>query len=170
MAYLKLDSEIPTKGKGSKLSAKMLRFVDEYLVDLNGTQAVLRVPYKTDNPNRLATELLRHPLVMREIDKRTEKRRERMELKADYLVNKLIEIMESEETKTSDVLRAIELAGKSIALWKERQEISGPDGAAIEMEQRIKEDVSDFTSRLSRLAEQSGAGGVVKLPKPGSTS
>lgn len=169
MAYLKLDSEIPVKGKGSKLSGKMLRFVEEYLVDLNGTQAILRVPYKTDNPNRLATELLRHPLVLREIEKRTEKRRERMEIKADYLINKLINIIEAtEENNPQAALRAIELAGKSIALWKDRQEISGPDGAAIEMEQRIKEDVTDFTSKLARLAESTCAGGVVKLTKPGS--
>lgn len=170
MAYLNPNSDVPVKGKGAKLSHKMSMFVDEYMVDLNASQAVIRAGYKTNNPNRLGTELLRHPLVIKALDEKMEKRRERMEIKADYLINKLINIIEAtEEDNPQAALRAIELAGKSIALWKERQEISGPDGQAIEMEQRIKEDVADFTSKLSRLAEQAGAGGVVKLPKPSGT-
>lgn len=165
MAYLRPGQEPPTKGKGSKLSAKMLAFVDEYLVDLNASAAVLRAGYKSRNRNRMASELLRHPLIKAEIEKRTEKRRDDMELRADYLINKLINIIENDEIKTADTLRAIELAGKSIALWKERQEISGPDGGAIETEQKVKQDVADFTSRLSRLAKRAGEDGVVEFPK-----
>lgn len=153
-------------GKGSKLSSKMARFVDEYLVDLNGSAAVLRAGYKTRNQNRLASELLRHPLVKAEIEKRTEKRREDMELRADYLINKLINIIENGDEKTTDVLRAIELAGKSIALWKERQEVTGADGGAIELEEKkVQENVRDFTSKLSRLAKREGAGSVAEFPK-----
>jgi hypothetical protein len=64
-------------------------------------------------------------------------------------------------------LRAIELAGKSIALWKERQEISGPDGEAIKHEQHIKESVADFTSRISSLAKRGGQTNVVEFTKRG---
>lgn len=168
MPYLRPGSEPPKKGKGSKLSAKMMLFVDEYLVDLNGSEAVLRAGYKTRNKNRMASELLRHPLVKAEIEKRTEKRRESMELRADYLLNKLINIIESAEDKTSDKLKAIELAGKSIALWKERQEISGPDGEAIKTEQKVKEDVESFTSSLARLAKRNGTSEITEFPKRGS--
>ncbi len=145
---------IPEKGKGSKLTAKQEAFVTEFLVDLNASAAVLRAGYNTRNQNRIAAQLLAHPLIKREIDARTEKRRENMELKADYLINKLINIIENEETKTPDMIRAIELAGKSIALWKERHEVSGPDGAAIEMEQKIKRDVDEFTNKLEQLRER----------------
>lgn len=164
MAFLKAGSPLPTKGKGTKLSAKMEKFIEEYLIDLNASDAVLRAGYKTRNQNRLATEILNHPLVSAEIAKRVETRREKAELKADYLINKLIAMIEKDGTRDSDVLRAIELAGKSIALWKERQEISGPDGESIKMEQKVKEDVANFTSKLSRLAASGGTGTVVKFP------
>lgn len=170
MAYLQPDSGIPTSGKGSKLSAKMALFVSEYLVDLNGSKAVLRAGYKTINPNRVATELLRHPLVIREIDKRNEKREKRLELSADYVIQKLIAIVDETETGNPQAaLRGLELLGKHLGLYRDRTEISGPDGNAIEMEQRVKEDVADFTSKLARLSESSGTGGVLKFPKSGSS-
>jgi hypothetical protein len=158
MPFMDKNSKVPTKGKGSKLSPKMALFVDEYLVDLNASAAVLRAGYQTRNQNRIAAELLAHPLVSAEIERRTQDRREKMELKADYLINKLINLMEKESIKDGDLIRAIELAGKSLALWKDRQEISGPDGEAIKMEQKVQENVSDFTRKLSRLAAVPGAG------------
>ena len=93
-----------------------------------------------------------------------------MQFSADFLLTKLMTIITDDEVKTTDKLRAIELAGKSIALWKDRQEISGPDGEAIKMEQKVKQDVADFTSRLSRLSTASGTGGVVEFPKSGGSS
>lgn len=130
---------------------------------MNASQACIRAGYKTKNPNRMGTELLHHPKVRLQIEEEMAKRKERMEFSADFLLAKLMKIIQDDENKTADVIRAIELAGKSIALWKERQEISGPDGKAIEMEQKVRQDVEDFTSRLSRLS-QSGAE-VVPLRK-----
>jgi len=171
LAYIKVGDEIPTKGKGSKLSSKMELFLSEYLVDLNASEAVKRAGYKTNNANRLGFELLRHPLIKQRIDEALTKRLEVNEVKADYLINKLIGIIEATETANPQAcLRAIELAGKSIALWKERQEISGPDGGAIKMEQKIKEDVEHFTRSLSRLAERGGEAEVLKFPNPGNNS
>jgi hypothetical protein len=93
-----------------------------------------------------------------------------MEFSADFLLTKLMTIITDDTVKTTDKLRAIELAGKSIALWKDRQEISGPNGDAIKMEQKVQQDVADFTSRLSRLSTAAGSGGVVEFPKPGESS
>lgn len=170
MSYLKHGAEVPTKGKGSKLSALMLRFVEEYQVDWNASKAVLRAGYKTKNPNRVGTSLLQHPLIQKELEAQTELRKEKMEFSADFLLTKLMAIINDPEVKTNDILRAIELAGKSIALWKERQEISGPDGEAIKMEQRVKEDVAKLTSKLASLAARGGTGTVTEFPKPGSSS
>lgn len=167
MAYLTKNSELPTTGKGSKLSAKMSCFIDEYMVDLNGSAAVLRVPYKTNNPHKLAAELLNHPLVRAEVERRKDERREKTELSAEYVVNKLIDIVEkTEKNNPQAALRGLELLGKTIALFKERTEVSGPDGTAIQMEQKVKNDAADFTSRLSRLARTAGAAGVVEFPHP----
>lgn len=168
MSYLKIGDELPTKGKGSKLTPKMKNFIDEFFVDFIPAKAVVRAGYKAKNPNKLGAELILHPLVSAEIQKRQEERREKTEVRAEYLLNQLISIIDSASEKTQDKLRAIELAGKSIALWKDRQEVSGPDGKAIEMEQRTKEDVADFTSTISRLAKRSGEGEITEFPKRGS--
>ena len=167
MAYLKKGDELPSKGKGAKLSPKMRAFIDEYMVSMNASEAVLKAGYKTKNPNRIAAELIQHPLVSVEIEKRLADKQHKTELRADYLVNKLIEIIDGDE-KTSDQLKAIELAGKTLALWRERQEVTGADGEAIKMEQKVKEDVADFTRSLSRLVKRGGTGEVTEFPKPGS--
>lgn len=173
MAYLQPGAEPPKNGKGAKLSPKMEMFIEHFLADpqRNASNAVLKAGYITRNPNRIATDLLRHPLVKAKIDEADNARRERMEFSADFLLTKLMTIINDPDVKTNDILRAIELAGKSIALWKERQEISGPDGEAIRVqEQKIEQQINDFKSRIAGISERGGAGGVLPFPKPGSSS
>ena len=45
------------------LTFKQQRFVEEYQVDGNGTQAVLRAGYKTNYPSEIGYRLKRHPKV-----------------------------------------------------------------------------------------------------------
>lgn len=165
MSYLSPDAEPPLTGKGSKLGPKMRLFVEEYLIDLVASKAVLRAGYKTNNPTKLGTQLLNHPLVKREINKHVDARSERMALSADYVIQKLMNIVEDTESgNPSAALRGLELLGKHLGLYRDRQEISGPDGEAIKMEQKVKQDVSDFKSRLARLAPSGGTGTVVEFP------
>lgn len=160
-----------TNGKGNKLTPKMLEFIDLFMEHQNATKAMELSSYKTVNPARMGYELMQHPLVQQEIANRLAVRSQKAEVKADFLIAKLMNIIANTETENPTAcLRAIELAGKSIALWKERQEISGPDGEAIRTEQRVKEDVADFTSRISGLAKRAGASNVVELTKRGGTS
>lgn len=153
-----------TNHKGNVLTAMMLGFIDLYMVHLNGTKAAELSAYKTNNPSRLARRLMAHPLIIAEIKKRTEARQLNMEIKSDYIVNKLIQIIDDGEEKTGDRLRAIELAGKTIGIFKDRQEISGPDGEAIRTEQVTKENADAFSSRISGLAKRSGTSNVVSFP------
>lgn len=166
MAYLRKSSGVPSKGKGARLSPKMRAFVDHFLLTKNASEAVLKAGYKTGNAHKLAAELRNHPLVDEEIKKHQAQVAEEREIERDYLLAKLVDIIDSAEEKTTDKLRAIELAGKSIALWRERQEISGPDGQSIKMEQKTEQNVADFKSKLDRLAKRAGTGGVTEFPKP----
>lgn len=160
-----LDKRYSKGVKGHKLTAKMIEFVNEYMIDGNATQAVTRTTYKTTNPTRHAAELMAHPLIREEIDRRTEKKIQKSEVKAEYLINKLQQIVETtQEDNPQAAIRAIELLGKTIAIWRDRQEISGPDGEAIRHEQQVKESVEQFTSRISELAKRAGADNVVNLP------
>lgn len=145
---------------------------------LNATEAFRLSSYSDSgihNKTR-AAELMRRPAVRAEIGKRHSERKEvtvrTAELKAEYLLSKLAEIIETEQTKNPQAaLRAIELAGKAIALWKDRQEISGPDGEAIKHEQHIKESAAAFTDRIKSIAGRatgtdgpSGTSNVVRFP------
>lgn len=171
MAYLSVkDGRLkPTGSRGGKLTPKMLSFIDQYFgaASFNATEAVRLSDYKTTNhPEVQAAELLNHPNVVEEIERRQKARGAVAEVKAEYLINKLMQIIEREqEENPSAALRAIELAGKSIALWKERQEISGVDGEAIKHEQQIKESVADFTSRISGLVKRARTDNVVEFPE-----
>lgn len=175
MPYLSIKDDRTESARkdshGRKLTPKMLSFINAYFGEANFNQlkAIELSDYDCKTKysiHQTAAELMNHPLVRAEIEKRQNKREQKSELKAEYLLNKLIDIIESvDEEKTGDRLRAIELAGKAIALWKERQEISGPDGGAIEHEQHIKESVADFTSRLSSLAKRAGTDNVVSFPE-----
>jgi phage terminase small subunit len=149
------NSVPPEKGKGSKLTTKMENFVNEYFVDLNASAAVLRAGYRTSSPNKMAVKLMNHPLVRTAIDERKEERREKTELTADYVITKLVAIADkTEDLNPQASLRALELLGKHLGLYRDRQEISGPDGEAIQMEQKVKESAEQFTNKLLALSRK----------------
>jgi len=164
LARLKRSSTVPTAGKGSRMNPRHLLFVDEFFVDLNPTAAAKRAGYKGRNIRRTATELMNHPLIIEEMKKRSEDRRERLELTADYVIHKLVDIVErTDMSNPQAALRGLELLGKTLGLYKEKQELSGPNGNPIEYEQRIREDTAALESAITRLAEPGGPPNVVKL-------
>lgn len=177
MAYLKGDA-VSQGTKGKKLTPKMVSFIDAYFgaANFNAGKAYELSDYSSTTLNQAtintnAAELMAHPLVRKEIERRQALRTEKSEVKAEYLINKLMQIIEAEQERSpQSALRAIELAGKSIALWKERQEITGADGEAIKHEQHVKESVADFTSRISSLAKRNGTDNVVEFPERGGAS
>ena len=172
--------------KLKKLSVKMLSFIDAY-VGAAGGNAIKAYDLSQYSSNGTYTtrqteayRLLDRPEIREEIDRRLTARSAavedqmtpKIEVKPDYLLGKLFQIIEAEQERNPQAaLRAVELAGKAIALWKERQEISGPDGTAIQHEQHVKESVADFTSKLEQLksrrtageSESSGTGNVVSI-------
>lgn len=180
MAYLSIREGrlLPTGNRGKKITHKMLSFVDEYFGagEFNANKSIRLSAYKTDTMGdgaitAFAAELMTHPLVVAEIERRQAFKTAKSEVKAEYLIAKLTQIIDrTEEDNPNAALRAIELLGKSIALWKERQEISGPDGEAIKHEQHIKESVAEFTSRIASLAERHGKDGPTVVPFTGRTS
>lgn len=176
MAYLSVrhGRTSSTNFKGRKLTPKMLSFVNAYFgeANFNSAEAVRLSDYRVPrNVAQLAAELMNHPLVQEEVKRRLDLREQKSEVKAEFLINKLMEIIAAtQEDNPQAALRAIELAGKSIALWKERQEISGIDGQAIRHEQEVKESVADFTGRIAGLAKRAGATNVIGFPGPGRPS
>lgn len=72
------------------LREKEAAFVREYLVDLNATQAAIRAGYSKRTARQQASRLLSKAAIQEAISRRTEKRAERLELKADDVLRELM--------------------------------------------------------------------------------
>lgn len=77
----------------AKLTAKQKRFVDEYLIDLNATQAYIRAGYKNyDSAGVEANKTLNNPKIKQEIDAAMAERSKRTGVNQDRVVNELAKI------------------------------------------------------------------------------
>ena len=76
------------------LTAKQQRFVDEYLIDLNATQAALRAGYSGKTSYSIGQENLNKPEIAQIIQKAMDERSQRTEITADYVLGGIREIAE----------------------------------------------------------------------------
>lgn len=76
----------------AKLTAKQQRFVDEYLVDLNATQAAIRAGYSTKTAEQLGYQQLQNPSVRARVDEALATRSKRTGVNADRVVQELARI------------------------------------------------------------------------------
>jgi phage terminase small subunit len=72
------------------LSAKHKRFVQEYMVDLNGTQAAIRAGYSPKSASEQAYDLLRKPQIQEALAEQVRARSERCKLTADNVIKELM--------------------------------------------------------------------------------
>lgn len=149
----------------TELTIKQKRFVDNYVTLGNASEAVIQAGYATKNKNRMGSKMLQQPKIKAAIDERLQEERERNELTADLVIQKLMNIVDATETDNpTAALRGLELLGKHLGLYRDRQEISGPDGGAIEMDQRQTESIQELHNSLDRLASRN-KDNVVELKK-----
>lgn len=81
-------------GLPAKMTPRQARFVDEYLVDLNATQAAIRAGYSASSADVNGSRMLGNAKVARAIAEKTEKRSQATSLTAEYVVNSLMEVAE----------------------------------------------------------------------------
>lgn len=84
----------------SKLTDKQEMFCQEYLKDLNGTQAAIRAGYSEKTAEFQASRLLSNDKVKSRITQLKDKRVQRVEIDADYLLKTLKTWLESDITDT----------------------------------------------------------------------
>lgn len=108
-----------------KLTTKQQRFVDEYLIDGNATQAAKRAGYSDDTAYSQGQRLLKNVVVAKVVAKAQAERSERTKIDADYVLKRL------QEMDSLDVLDILDCAGniKPIKDWPKswRTSISGID-------------------------------------------
>lgn len=122
------------------LTARQMRFVDEYLKDLNATQAAIRAGYKaTTAVAANAARLLKNDKVQEAIEARKQTRLERVELEQDWVVNELRKVAQRCLTVEDDDgkpianivnvgVKALELLGRHQGIFIDKREITGKDG------------------------------------------
>ena len=120
-----------------EVTEKQKVFADEYLIDLNATRAY-KVAYPTvkndDTAAAAATRMLRNVKVAEYIQERMQERQKRTEITQDRVLNELAamafaDVAEAVEIrlKPSDKLKALELLGRHLGMFRDRVEVSGID-------------------------------------------
>jgi phage terminase small subunit len=75
--------------KGKKLTDKQKRFVKEYLIDSNATQACIRAGYSKKNADKIGPELLGNSRVREAVDKAQQKQSDKLQITAESIINDL---------------------------------------------------------------------------------
>lgn len=130
------------------LTPKQQRFVDEYLTNLNGTQAAIRAGYSPKTAHVIASENLRKPQIASAIEAAMNGRAENAKLNAGRVVEMIVDTIErcrqavpvldkegnpigEYRFDASNVLKGCELLGRHLGMFTDKAEVSGPGGAAI---------------------------------------
>ena len=80
----------------AKMTAKQQRFCDEYLTDLNATQAAIRAGYSPKTARQIAQENLTKPYIREYIDQRMAEKEDALIAKQDELMKYLTAVMRRE--------------------------------------------------------------------------
>jgi phage terminase small subunit len=80
---------VMVEGQEFNLTYKQEAFVNEYLVDLNATQAAIRAGYSEDTAGVIGSENLKKPYIREAIQKAMDSRAERTKITADRVLNEL---------------------------------------------------------------------------------
>lgn len=75
-----------------KLTPKQKKFCEEYLIDLNGTQAAIRAGYSKNSAQEIASENLLKPIISDYIKERQQILSERTQITAEWVLNRFKEI------------------------------------------------------------------------------
>lgn len=140
------------------LTAKQERFVAEYLIDLNATQAAIRAGYSEKTARQIGDENLSKPDIAAAVKIAMDARADRNGVTQDEVISGLRELrdisMGKKPLRITEVVKlrdkepftldfdvkvfeataakgAIELLGKHIGMFKDKVEHSGPDGGPI---------------------------------------
>lgn len=146
------------------MTKKQKRFCEEYLIDLNATQAAIRAGYSPDTAKAIGCENLTKPDIRAHIDRAMAERSKRTGVNADRVIQELAKIafvnatdaidlktatvkedalpedtaaIQSVKVKTfgedglereikmADKLKALEMLGRHLGMFKDKLELSG---------------------------------------------
>lgn len=83
--------------KERKLTERQKRFVEEYIVDCNATQAAIRAGYSKDYANGNISQILKNDLVKAALEKRMAEKDDELIAKQDEVLRYLTSVMRREQ-------------------------------------------------------------------------
>jgi phage terminase small subunit len=137
---------------------KQAAFIQEYLIDLNATQAAIRAGYSADTAAQIGYENLRKPDIAQAIAEALAERSQRTQITQDYVLNTVLETIERcrqavpvldrkgapvlVETRDGSVapayvfdaksiINGAKLLGEHIGAFKQHVELTGKNGAPL---------------------------------------
>ena len=123
-----------------KLTQKQQRFVDEYIISGNATQAAIKAGYSKRSAQQTGAENLLKPVIKAELDRRNAEIKSAKTADMQEVMEYLASVMRGEQTESvatakgiySDVpvsakdrIKAAELIGKRHGAWTDKKEING---------------------------------------------
>ena len=163
-----------TSGRG--LNEKQKRFVEEYLIDLNATQAAIRAGYSQNTARSIGQRLLTFVDIQAAIQQAQSNRSERVQISQDEVIRRLLEnadIASGKKPTTitipsknengevigndvahfvyepSAVNKALEMLGKHLGMFTQKVEMSGSV-----VNQNINMTKDEFTEIAKQLLEE----------------
>lgn len=140
--------------KSTKLTVKMQRFVEEYVVDFNATASAIRAGYTKKSAASVGYENLRKPQIQQAIAVQCRKMRERAQVTAEQRLaemdrigmSNLHGVMETHpvtgeeslvQIETHAKVRALALSMKACGQFDEEEILHGDDGKDIKITRRV---------------------------------
>lgn len=140
-------------GRAASMTRQQALFVENYLITMNGADAVRAAGYKTKDPRNTASVLLSKPQIKEALDKGMAERVSRLRINQDYVLLKLVEIVES------NIGDYLEFKGRSVKL-RDMAELSrdklGLIKEVAETEAGVKISLPDKIAALDKLARHLG--------------
>ena len=141
----------------AKLTPKQQRFIDEYLIDLNATQAAIRAKYSSKTAYSIGNELLKKPEIRARIDERMAELSKRTGVNQERIIRELARIAFLDPTQlinldTAELLDEAAADDRATIASVRVKRIPTADGMGIERE--IK--VADKIKALELLGKRHG--------------
>jgi phage terminase small subunit len=143
-----------------ELTPKQARFVDEYLIDLNATQAAIRAGYSEKTAYRTGADNLKKPQIQAALQARMDDRAQRTKIDADFVLQGIAKnirrceqgevvrdkagdlvMIETEDGElapmykydATNALKGYEMLGRHLKLWSDKVEMDTSRPITIEI-------------------------------------